>query len=107
MTGLVIPSGNIIIPLILWLNKKDKIIGLKDIGANLLNFQIVWTFLAFTALIISGFLKIIHFEIEPGALRFSLYFWVALYIILPILFAAKIKNGKMGNFYPNIIKLIK
>ena len=110
LTGLVFPSGNIIIPLILWMTKKDKIIGLKDIGANLLNFQILWTFLAFTTLIIDAFLKFIHFEIGPGNFVLSLYIWVFLYminIILPVLFAKKIRNGKMGNFYPNIIKLIK
>ena len=31
LSGIVIPLGNIIIPLILWLNKRDKIIGLKSI----------------------------------------------------------------------------
>jgi len=36
---LVIPVGNIILPMILWLTKKDKIIGLKETGANLLNFH--------------------------------------------------------------------
>ena len=35
----------IILPLILWMNKKDKIIGLKEVGANLLNFQIIWSVL--------------------------------------------------------------
>jgi len=38
---LVFPLGNIILPMILWLTKKDKIIGLKEVGANLLNYQIV------------------------------------------------------------------
>ena len=110
LTGLIIPSGNIIIPFILWMTKKDKIIGLKDIGANLLNFQIIWTFIAFTALIIGAFLKISHLDIGPGNFVLSLYVWMILYsinIILPILFAIKIRNGKTGNFYPNIIKLIK
>ena len=35
---LAIPVGNIILPLILWMNNKERIIGLKEIGANLLNF---------------------------------------------------------------------
>ena len=108
--GLIIPTGNIVLPFILWVTKKNKIIGLKEIGANLLNFQIIWTFLAFTTLIIGAFLKIIHFEIGPGNLILSIYAWAFLYLInilLPIIFATKIKNGKTGNFYPNIIKLIK
>ncbi|SEA22661.1 helix-turn-helix domain-containing protein [Bizionia paragorgiae] len=41
LSFLAIPIGNIIIPLILWVTKKDKVIGLKKMGANVLNFQIV------------------------------------------------------------------
>ena len=51
LVGLVIPMGNVILPFMLWMTKKDKIIGLNTMGANLLNFQIVWTFIAFTILL--------------------------------------------------------
>ncbi|WP_117883168.1 helix-turn-helix domain-containing protein [Aureibaculum luteum] len=108
--GLIIPTGNIVIPFILWITKKNKIIDLEAIGANLLNFQIIWTFLAFTSLIIGLFMRIIHFEIGPGNLIFSFCIWIILSIvniILSITFANKIRNGKIGNFYPNIIKFIK
>ncbi len=47
--GAFIPIGNIILPLILWLTKKDKVIGLHRLGAKLLNFQIIWTILSFVA----------------------------------------------------------
>ena len=111
LSGLIIPMGNIILPFILWITKKDKIIDLKDVGANLLNFQIVWTFFASTALIIGAFLKITHIEIGPfSSFTFPIYSWAILYvinIIFPIVFAIKIKNGKTKGFYPNIIKLIK
>ncbi|WP_253256241.1 DUF4870 domain-containing protein [Formosa algae] len=110
LLGLIIPIGNIVIPFILWITKKDKIIDLKEMGANLLNFQIIWTLLAFFGLIIGAFLKITHLEIGPGNLILSLYFWLFLYvinIILPIIFAIKVNKGQTGNFYPNIIKLIK
>ncbi|WP_434035547.1 DUF4870 domain-containing protein [Formosa sp. 4Alg 33] len=110
LTGIIIPSGNIIIPFILWMTKKDKINGLKEMGANLLNFQIVWTFFASTTLIIGTFLKISHLDIGPGNFLLSLYAWGVLYginIILPIWFAVKIRKGKIGNFYPNLIRLIK
>ncbi|MDO5981170.1 helix-turn-helix domain-containing protein [Flavivirga spongiicola] len=110
LSFLIIPTGNIIIPFILWMTKKDKIIGLKNAGANLLNFQIIWTFIAFTILIIAAFLKVIHLEIGPGNFILSIYIFAVLYplnIILPIIFAIKIKKGKTGKFYPNIIRLIK
>ena len=35
---LLIPLGNIIMPLILWVNKKEKVIGLNTLGKNVLNF---------------------------------------------------------------------
>ncbi|WNH11717.1 helix-turn-helix domain-containing protein [Thalassobellus suaedae] len=50
ITFLIIPLGNIIIPFILWMTKKDKIIGLKETGTNILNFQILWTLLSYCKL---------------------------------------------------------
>lgn len=103
---IAVPVGNIILPLILWLNKKDKIIGLKKTGANLLNFQIVWSVLAFTSITVFTIFKIQHY----GTPTFLLYLFIGLYagnIILPILFAVKVGKGKTGNFYPDLIKLIK
>ncbi|WP_318543025.1 helix-turn-helix domain-containing protein [Marixanthotalea marina] len=60
--GLVIPTGNIILPFILWITRRDKIIGLNSIGTNLLNFQIIWTFLTFIILIVGIFLEVMHLE---------------------------------------------
>ncbi|MDO5970176.1 helix-turn-helix domain-containing protein [Flavivirga aquimarina] len=110
LSFLIIPTGNIIIPFILWMTKKDKIIGLKNTGANLLNFQIIWTLITYSIIIFGGFLKIIHFEIGPGNFILSFYALIILCpinIILPIIFAIKIRRGKIKAFYPNIIKLIK
>lgn len=103
---LAIPVGNIILPLILWMNKKDRIIGLKEVGANLLNFQIIWSVLTFSSIFTFALFKIQHY----GASEFLSYIFIGLYalnIILPILFAFKTNNGKTENLYPNIIKLIK
>lgn len=106
ITFLAIPVGNIILPLILWLNKKDKIIGLKETGANLLNFQIVWSVVSFISIIMFALLKIIHvgFYLIPIIIEISLY---ALNIILPILFAFRTHRGKTKNRYPNLITLVK
>jgi transcriptional regulator with XRE-family HTH domain len=103
---LAIPVGNIILPLILWLTKKDKIIGLKEVGVNLLNFQILWTVFAFISITTSTLFKILHY----GPSKFLLYVFILLYIlniIFPIVFAIKTKNGKTEKFYPNLIRLIK
>nr|WP_321222442.1 helix-turn-helix domain-containing protein [uncultured Psychroserpens sp.] len=103
---LAIPVGNIIIPLILWMNKKDKIVGLKDIGANLLNYQILWSIITF--LCITGFTlsKIMHYGYYP----ILLYMFIGLYalnIILPVIFAIKTSKGKVAKMYPTVIKLVK
>lgn len=103
---LAIPVGNIIIPMILWLNKKDKIIGLKEIGANLLNYQIVWSIITFIIIIGFAFFKIMHYGYYP----FLFYIFIGLYVlnvVLPIIFAIKTNKGKIEKFYPNLIKLIK
>jgi transcriptional regulator with XRE-family HTH domain len=103
---LVIPVGNIILPLILWLTKKDKISGLKEIGANLLNFQIIWTVFTFISITVFALFKIMHY----GDYKILFYLFIGLYalnIILPILFAIKTNNGKTEGLYPNLIKLIK
>jgi uncharacterized Tic20 family protein len=103
---LVIPTGNIILPLILWLTKKDKISGLDKIGPNLLNFQIVWTVCSFLSIMGFAFLKIIHF----GGEEILMYVFLGLYafnIVLPILFAIKTKKGKPKKMYPGLVRLVK
>lgn len=88
------------------MNKKDKIIGLKEVGANLLNFQIVWSVVTFISVTAFSLFKIMHY----GAYEILLYIFLGLYglnIILPILFAIKTNNGRTEKFYPNIISLIK
>ncbi|WP_165733940.1 helix-turn-helix domain-containing protein [Polaribacter sp. 20A6] len=111
LLGLFIPTGNIIFPFMLWITKKDKITSLKEIGANILNFQIIWTFFAFFALIIGAILKIQHISFGPFTSTSSpLFIWSILYfinILLPIIFAILIRNGSTRKFYPNPIKFIK
>lgn len=110
LIGLVIPSGNIVIPFILWLTKKDKIIGLKSMGANLINFQIIWSLIVFLTPISGIFLSITHTNIGPGNFIILLFVMGTLYIlniILAIIFAIKVRNGKIKNYYPSLIRVIK
>ena len=99
LSFMMLPLGNIIIPLILWITKKDKIIGLKEIGANLLNFQIIWTVLLYGITTVSILGKISH-----TGFGYSLYIIFGLpllNIILAIVFAIKTNSGNMNCFYPN------
>ncbi|PCJ67445.1 MAG: DNA-binding protein [Bacteroidetes bacterium] len=106
LASIVIPFGNFVLPYILWLNNKDRIIGLDKIGANLLNFQIVWSGLSYLLILIFAFTKINHWDYAD----MLFYAFVGLNLInmvLPILFAVRTKRGKPTNGYPSIIKLIK
>jgi transcriptional regulator with XRE-family HTH domain len=103
---IVIPLGNIIIPMILWQTKKEKIIGLKEVGANLLSFQIIWTVLYFLSILTFTLLKILR--INSYYLIFYIFIGLcALNIILPIYFAYNSKKGKIEKRYPKIFKIIK
>ncbi len=42
LTFILFPLLGILIPLILWITKKDKIRDLNEVGRDLLNFQITW-----------------------------------------------------------------
>lgn len=61
LSFIAIPVENIIIPLILWLTKKDKISGLKETGINVLNYQITWSILTFSLIGLSLFFKFMHY----------------------------------------------
>ncbi len=103
---LAIPLGNIFLPLILWITKKDQIIGLKETGSNVLNFQILWSLLSSLSIMIYAYFKIIHF----GSLKIFIYTFFALYvvnIILPVYFALQIKKGNQNRKYPELIRFIR
>lgn len=106
LTFLAIPLGNIIIPLIMWVNKKNSVIELKEIGAHLLNYQIFWSIVTFISIAAYAYSKLMHY----GFYLTLIYLIIALYslnIILPIIFAIKTSKGKSGILYPEIIKLVK
>lgn len=106
LSFLVIPTGNIILPLILWLTKKDKIIGLKEIGPNVLNFQIIWSVLTFSSIMGYALLKIMHNSLYVY-LPYVFIFLYGINIIIPVYFAIKSKKGQNNVSYPKLITLVK
>jgi len=51
LLGLVVPLGNILGPLLLWLIKREESAFVDESGKAALNFQITWTLLLFLALL--------------------------------------------------------
>tara|TARA_R110002153_G_scaffold130527_1_gene279424 strand:+ start:225 stop:806 length:582 start_codon:yes stop_codon:yes gene_type:complete len=112
ITYLVIPIGNILIPLIFWVSKKDKIINLDEKGTRLLNFQIIWTVL--TTITLSTALLTATLELtnlENGYISYVLLFlFVILNIInvaMALIIAYRIKRKSKYTSYPNLIQIIK
>jgi len=106
LSFMILPLGNIVLPLLLWMNKKDKIIGLRAIGAKILNFQILWTVLAFTSILSWALLKIMHWSYVTFFL-YAIIFLYALNVSLPIVFALKIRKGNPTINYPQLIKILR
>lgn len=106
LTFVGIPLGNVIIPLVMWINKKDSIIGFKKIGANTLNYQITWSIVTFILWIILAIFKLMHLS------NYKVVFVIiavlcATNIILPIFYAIQSTKGNNSRSYPITIKLIK
>jgi len=106
LTFIAIPLGNIILPMILWLNKRDKIESLHEQGVNLLNFQLVWSVFASITFFFYPLLVLEHSEHKYWALivYIALCFLNAVYILTV---SYMMKQGKVRKYYPSIVRFIK
>jgi uncharacterized Tic20 family protein len=86
LSFLIIPFGNIILPTIMWLTKRDKIAGLTELGADLLNFQITWTILVFVSLMAS---TLVYFDWHStsGEVFMPAAFIVLILVVLNIIYS--------------------
>lgn len=85
--------GGFIVPLILWLVNKDRVLGMDEHGKSIINFQIsifIYCLLSIPAILLFG-LGIITL-IVVGILAF----------VLPIINAVKASNGEAPNYYISI-----
>ncbi|MEE4312409.1 MAG: DUF4870 domain-containing protein [candidate division KSB1 bacterium] len=93
--GFVIPFGNILAPLVIWLIKKDEYPLVNDQGKEAVNFQITMTI----AILISAFLTIILIGI-PLLIALGIA-WIVLIVI------ASMKSYEGEEYrYPYAIRLI-
>ena len=94
--GLIIPLGNILGPLVVWLVKKDTMPFVDDQGKEALNFNIT----VFIAALVSGVLTLV-------LIGFLLLLVVGLgWLILTIIAALKANEGTAYR-YPFTLRLIK
>lgn len=96
LIGLIVPFGNVLGPLVIWLVQKDKMAFVDDQGKEALNFQIT----VFGAAVISFFLMFI-------LIGFLLIFVVGLGALVFTIIAAIKANEGVAYRYPLTIRLIK
>ena len=110
---LVQPFLGIIIPLVMWILKREKIKLVDDTGKKLISFQITWTLLLFILLIIASkgsFIPINFNAISSIPILISDFSIFGLLIILLYLYnltliilnVRKSKKGKKNKYFPSI-----
>ena len=114
LSFIVFPLLGVIIPMILWLSRKDKIKHLNDMGKRLLNFQISWCVLMFLIYALVMISAIFHLPIP--ILRGSIGGFEILLIIIPLMYALNLLLIMMnayrsanGNtvFYQPALRILK
>jgi transcriptional regulator with XRE-family HTH domain len=102
---LIIPLGNIILPLLLWINKKETIYDVNKQGKNILNFQIAFSFI--NILIFGIALYGAFTSFHPKNYFISYYLLLILNVVYALFCAiSTIKRG-VKLYYPNPFKFLK
>jgi len=94
--GFVIPFGNVIGPLVIWLIKKDESAFIDDQGKESLNFQISITIYFIASIFLSLFLIGIPLLLAVGVF----------FIVMVIIAGVKASNGEKYR-YPLCIRLVQ
>jgi uncharacterized Tic20 family protein len=106
MACMFFPLGSVILPLMLWLGKRDKIIHLNEQGINVLNFQILWSIAFYFSFTLWGILSLSRWSHAYVflVLGFALYLPNIFY---PIRVSRLINKGIVKPFYITPIRFLK
>lgn len=97
LLDLITGIGGFIVPLVIWLTQKDKVLGMDTHGKMVLNFQIslfIYSIVAIPLIFLFGL----------GLIVLIVIWLVAL--IFPILNAIKVNNGEIPS-YPLSLQILK
>ncbi|GBF22193.1 MULTISPECIES: helix-turn-helix domain-containing protein [Arenibacter] len=112
---LFFPILGIILPLVFWILKKDKLKNVNELGKSILNFEITWCLLLFSYFIIlfSGFLGVIMGYLDnpvgPASILKLYLPVIVLYsynITIIILSTIKVSKNKRHSYIP-ALKIFK
>ena len=121
LSFLIFPVLGIIVPFILWANKKDKIRHARQVGAEIINFQITWSILYFICLpfvmvirMVTMFDKIeqagdVSPSIVSSHMNQNLYIFLGLWLMITgynlaliIVNIVRSNKGKPVKYFPKI-----
>lgn len=83
----LIPLFGAVLPIVLWMSRKDKIAGVSELGGNLVNFQLTWTAVYYLAVALYAwsykyFLLAGNGDISPSSIEGIV--WIRLGMVLII-----------------------
>jgi len=88
LTFLFFPLLGILVPLIMWISKKDKLKDINRIGKDVINFEITWTIIfslgfVFNAIYMTYSLKstgVVSMSNIISGIRFNMFFLIFMYL---------------------------
>lgn len=103
---IVIPLGNIIFPLLLWINKRDNINDVNKQGKNILNFQILFTFVNIFIFGIALYGAFSNY-LDPKKYFIVYYFLLFLNVCYSLYSSCSVLKGRIKLYYPQLIIFLK
>lgn len=113
MTFILFPLLGILVPLIMWISKKDKVKEVNKIGKSIINFEITWTIILFSGFMFNSLILAEKLDSSEYLLidsiiasqRFNLIFFVVMYVINALFImvnAHRIQKNKDVFYNPKI-----
>jgi len=111
---LIFPLLGVVLPLVLWISRKDKIAGVSELGRNLVNFQLTWTLIYYVGVTIYSrsykyFMLGGNGDISPSSLETIVWFRMGavltIYVIVSVMIAwntYRINKGLSVKYFPKI-----
>jgi len=117
LSFIAFPLLGVIVPLAIWILKKDKVSNVNEIGKRLLNFQISWCLMLFLGYGIFIFCMVLHVRIplpgisilNLGSMELLLLMILALYLINGVLIIVNSIRSYSGKrvFYKPAFRFLK
>ena len=113
LTFLFFPILGILVPLIMWISKKDKLKDLNKIGRDVINFEITWTVLLFLGFLLNAIYMAYYWETNGvvsassilSSVRFNIFFLIFMYLfnlVFVIFNTVLIDRNKQVRYFPKI-----